>query len=309
VAGPGADVDLDVALVERLVAEQLPALAGAPVAHLATGWDHAVFTVGDQWLLRLPRREERVAWLTREVALLELLAPVLAGRVPCVALHGAPSATFPYPFLCYRRLAGVPAVDASPMLARDLGELLGRLHGVDTSSLPATPDGWELEAHGAADLRLAATVDPARRAVLDALGRVPGLSLDAQAQPYLDGAVVSPTAAARLRLAHNDLCDEHVLVDPDGRLVGVVDLTDAMVTDPAVDFAGLVTIGPPSFVAAAVAAYPLERDEGFVERIGHRARVATLTWLVEAIEAGEAVDRHVAWVARAFALEGGRPGA
>ena len=44
---PGADVVLDVRRVEALVAAQVPALGGVDVTHLATGWDHDVYLVGD----------------------------------------------------------------------------------------------------------------------------------------------------------------------------------------------------------------------------------------------------------------------
>ena len=54
---PAAEVDVDARLVRALLAEQHPDLAGLPLAPLANGWDNALLRLGDELLVRLPRRE------------------------------------------------------------------------------------------------------------------------------------------------------------------------------------------------------------------------------------------------------------
>jgi hypothetical protein len=54
---PAADVDVTAELVRRLLAGQHQDLAGRPVEFLANGWDNAMFRLGDDLLVRLPRRE------------------------------------------------------------------------------------------------------------------------------------------------------------------------------------------------------------------------------------------------------------
>ena len=56
-----------------LVAVQFPDLAGQAIARLGAGWDHELFCVGDQWILRFPRRAEPVPWLAREITITAML--------------------------------------------------------------------------------------------------------------------------------------------------------------------------------------------------------------------------------------------
>lgn len=124
-------------------------------------------------------------------------------------------------------------------MAEEMGRLLATLHGIDPSGIPPTPGGWEWE-------------HPVR-SVLSELSSVSALVGDrlpefarALAAPYLRGDVHAPTPPKQEahRLCHNDICAEHVIVDPaSGRINGVLDWTDAMVTDPVVDFVGLITVG------------------------------------------------------------------
>ena len=58
---------------------------------------------------------------------------------------------------------------------------------------------------------------------------------------YLENDVSSPFEDAS-RLVHNDLWAEHILVDlRSGGVSGIIDWGDAVIDDPAVDFAGLYT--------------------------------------------------------------------
>ncbi|MCA1722505.1 MAG: phosphotransferase [Actinobacteria bacterium] len=82
----------------RLIATQFPALAALPVVPLATGWDNSVFTVGDAWAFRFPRRETALPGIRREISLLPLLARRLPLPVPVPELLGVPAESFPWPF-------------------------------------------------------------------------------------------------------------------------------------------------------------------------------------------------------------------
>ena len=63
---PAAEVDIDVDLVRRLVASQFPELADRRVAPLASGWDNALFRLGDDLVVRLPRRQLGVPLIEHE---------------------------------------------------------------------------------------------------------------------------------------------------------------------------------------------------------------------------------------------------
>ena len=106
-----------------------------------------------------------------------------------------------------------------------------------------------------------------------------------------------PDDGAR-RFIHHDICADHVLVDPDiGRLLGIIDFTDATVGDPVGDFVGLVGIGDRRFVDQVLAAYDLPLGDTFLDRYQWLTRTLTLIWLGEAATSDPAaVRKHTTWV-------------
>jgi aminoglycoside phosphotransferase (APT) family kinase protein len=293
-----SDRPLDERVVSHLIAAQFPELGGQPVSRLGTGWDNELFSVGGEWILRFPRRAERVAWLAREITIMGLVADKLAPRVPVFELIGQPSEAFPYPFVGYRLLAGVAADQvpdaARSRLAADIGGLFGVLHRIDPGRVPMTPVGWEREPLDALLADLAGAADCARPLLSPALR--------ARAEPYLAGQVPAPPAGGPLRFIHNDICAEHLIVDPGtGRLAGLIDFTDAMVGDPAHDFAGLITVGGYGFIERVAASYDLPLGDGFRARLEWLSRVCTLAWLADAADHDLAsVPTQLSWVDRAF---------
>ena len=139
----------------------------------------------------------------------------------------------------HRLLVGEPLEDGPRTIGTALGAFLRALHAVPSA---------DAERHGALD------ADAARDVLSGEIGRMrrevlPLLDDDAATQ----GARLLASAAATppsLALAHADLGPEHILV-ADGAVAGVIDWTDARVTDPAIDLAWLLN-GAPAPVAAAV---------------------------------------------------------
>jgi hypothetical protein len=60
-ASPAAEVDIDAALVRGLLQKQRPDLAELPIRVVANGWDNAIVRLGDEWMVRLPRRAAAAA--------------------------------------------------------------------------------------------------------------------------------------------------------------------------------------------------------------------------------------------------------
>jgi hypothetical protein len=53
---PKAEVAIDEALVRGLLDAQRPDLARLPLTWFANGWDNVLFRLGDERVVRLPRR-------------------------------------------------------------------------------------------------------------------------------------------------------------------------------------------------------------------------------------------------------------
>ncbi len=132
--------------IRALLHAQRPDLAHLPLGEVLTGWDNHMVRLGEDLVVRLPRREIAVELLARELTWLPRIAadtgvpvpvPVHHGTaVPCV--HDGPWAVLPW-------TAGTVALDAPPeerdRHAAELGELLRRLHVAAPEDVPANPAG------------------------------------------------------------------------------------------------------------------------------------------------------------------------
>ncbi|MGP9489365.1 aminoglycoside phosphotransferase family protein [Glutamicibacter sp. AOP5-A2-7] len=108
-AKPAAEVSIDRALVRELICAQTSQWSGRTLTYLATGWDNEVYRLGDDLLVRLPRRAlaEKIGhkerkWLPRlsSDSGLDVGAPVFIGE---------PSADYPFTFSICRYVPGISA--------------------------------------------------------------------------------------------------------------------------------------------------------------------------------------------------------
>jgi aminoglycoside phosphotransferase (APT) family kinase protein len=248
------------------VAEHAPDLRGS-WSDLGSGLDHQAFRVGD--LVVRVTAPEACAEVTREAGLLRFLAARLSIPVPEPRFADPARGVLAYPLLPGRPLLGrTPPAGA----ATQLGRMLAELHAVAASAVdhqdrptdPAAP----AEPHGVnpapVDLPVEAA-DP-RDWLVDLTGPAELLRVLHADRP--------PTSTEGV-LAHADLGAEHLLA-ADGRLTGVVDWSDAAVTDPALDFARLYRDFGPAFLDEALRAYGRRDAPAFRRRITFFARCAAL---------------------------------
>jgi aminoglycoside phosphotransferase (APT) family kinase protein len=258
-------------------------------------------------VFRFPRRAECTATLDIERRLHDVVAAALppSVAVPAVELDGQPTAGFPYRFVGYRFIRGVPADAVAtgllPVTARAIGSALGAIHGVPESDARA------------AGVREMPADEPARERWRDhpLATKVSLRGIDSVVDRALawvrDNDRRQPAAfAGPLRLIHDDLAPEHLLVDPEtGNLLGILDWSDALLGDPARDFTPLVAWHGWSFANDVVRSYPHRIDKGFWERVRFMARTISVVWLAETCEwtpdAADDIARHVRWVHNAFA--------
>jgi aminoglycoside phosphotransferase (APT) family kinase protein len=239
-----AEVVVDELLVRRLIADQFPQLATAPLRRLAAGWDNTVWLVDDRWAFRFPHRTMGAELLDREVRVLPRLAAQLPAPIPAPVFVGHPDHGYPWTFFGAELVQGVEpdGIDdeARCRLAPELGRFLRALHDVPVI------DELLYDPNRRADMpyRAAMTGD-----WLERLGhRPPGVDrvlAEAEALPPPEGDVV----------AHGDLHFRHVLVDDRGGLAGVIDWGDVCRGDPSIDLSLLWSFFPPDGRDAFLAAY------------------------------------------------------
>src|SRR5688572_1739282 len=115
------EVEIDAALVGRLLARQFPRWAGLALEPLRPfGTDNALYRLGDEMVVRLPRRERTSRTLEKERRWLPRLAPLLPLAVPVPLAEAMPAEGYPFTWSVYSWLKGETATSGR---ITDLGQL------------------------------------------------------------------------------------------------------------------------------------------------------------------------------------------
>ena len=222
---PPADVEVTQSLVEQLVGDQFPELAGAPVCFFGSGWDNTTYRLGSSLAVRMPRIEASVALLVLEQTRLPLLQPHVDVLLPVPVHVGQPGRGYPWPWSIIPWRTGTTAAEAD--LCSDqaprLGRILRSLHEMDPAGLERSAwRGYPL-AHRTDDLR-AALRDLEPEGAIDGLAAV------------WEDALAAPCDAHDDRWVHADLHPKNILVQ-DGALASILDWGDMTLGDRAIDLA------------------------------------------------------------------------
>jgi aminoglycoside phosphotransferase (APT) family kinase protein len=218
------EVHIDVALVQRLVADQFPDRAGLVIREVqSTGTVNAIYRVGDDAYARLPRRAVGEADLQREAQWLPWLAERLSLPIPEPIGEGHPNESYPFAWALCHWIDGEPYTDDGihdeARAARDLARFVLELRRLDPSGAPPA---------GRRPLR---QLDANTRAAIEA-GRMlidAGAALD-----VWDDAVKSSVWEGDAVWIHTDLLRPNILISS-GRISAIIDFGMAGVGDPAAD--------------------------------------------------------------------------
>lgn len=221
-----ADIFLDEPLVRRLLLEQHPDLAGLDLSLVAHGWDNDLYRLGDELVVRLPRRRVAVPLIEHEQRWLPSIAERVSIAVPAPVRIGVPGAAFPWPWTITHWFPGTIASQTSfarhDALAVELAAFVRELHVAAPADAPVNRfRGVPLAEREPAMLdRLASGLVPHPEAVESA---------------WRHALTAGPWPHAPVWL-HGDLHPANILTR-DGHLAAVLDFGDLTSGDPASDLA------------------------------------------------------------------------
>ncbi|SDD04686.1 Predicted kinase, aminoglycoside phosphotransferase (APT) family [Sanguibacter gelidistatuariae] len=234
---PAAEVEVDAALVRRLLADQCPQIDGlGAVAELdlrlvSQGWDNAMLRLGGSAAVRVPRRLFGAQLLVNEQTWLAGMATAVDVQVPAPLFAGTPTSYYPWhwsvvPWIEGREAGAVDRARLGP-IAAPLARFLTQLHA------PAPADGPVNPVRGGPLADRDAVVRERIKAIAHARGdELHAVWAQALASPEWDGPAL---------WLHGDLHPFNIVVggSPAGdvELRAVVDFGDMSSGDPACDLA------------------------------------------------------------------------
>ncbi|SEO53168.1 aminoglycoside phosphotransferase family protein [Paenibacillus sp. OV219] len=221
------EVRVDAALVKRLLAGQFPQWVELPLVRVkSTGTDNAIYRLGDELSVRLPRIESATGQAEKELHWLPKLAPYLPLAIPTPIAIGEPAEGYPWQWAVYRWFSGVDAIvgriDNLAEAAKAMAQFVAALHRID-------PTGGPLPAGSRRD-KLAMRDELVLKIIADMHGEI---DHEAAADAW-SAAMKLPEWQGEPVWIHGDLHAGNLLID-EGRLTAVIDFGCIGVGDPAYD--------------------------------------------------------------------------
>lgn len=235
-------------LVRALLERQFPELASLPLRRAGEGFDNVQWRLGDELVVRLPRRGVAVPLLENELRWLSLITRDVHLETPAPLLEGRPDELFAWPWAVARWVSGRPGdgvalTTRSHSVERFVAFLL-ELHQPAPSIAPRNPvrGGSLISRDVAFDERV------------HVLGGNQGAWRD-----LWRWSTAAPRAPRAVWL-HGDLHPGN-LIFRDNELVGVIDFGDLCAGDPATDLAMLALLAPFEATTVAFELYGASDDQ------------------------------------------------
>jgi len=224
------DLTLTDADIHALLTEHAPQWATLPLLHVdSSGTDNAMFRIGSELVLRVPRRRSAVALLSKELDWLTHLDG-LPLKIPTLRYRGHVAPEIDREFGIFDWIHGdtatPEAIADADRAAITLADFLKALHTVTTDGAPVA--GPSNNSRGVPLADMTARTVAAIKTVSD--------EIDASAALALWEDAASLTHDAPGVWLHGDLKADN-LIAADGNLAGVIDWGLSAVGDPATDYA------------------------------------------------------------------------
>ena len=216
---------IDKNLVYNLLKDQFKELSNLPIEPMnSSGTDNALFRLGNEYIVRLPRINSATKNIDKEYEWLPKLSPHLNIPISNPIFKGVPSKDYPWNWLILKWNEGInPEFEQGneyELLAKDLADFLNELHDIKLTNGPVSRRGvplieLDIETKRAIE-KLENEIDiPSIKKLWQQLVNIP----EWQQDPVW---------------IHGDLLPGNILIQ-NNRLNAVIDFSDVGMGDPAID--------------------------------------------------------------------------
>ena len=218
------EVVVDDGTVRALLEDQFPHWADQRLRRIAdSGTDNAIYRLGDDLGIRLPRIQWAKTQIEKEWLWLPTLAADLPTRVPVPLAKGRPGCGYPFPWLVYPWLEGT-SLDRAPVdnwnvIAEDVAEFVLALQHIPTEGGPPP-------------IRRGTRMAQFDEAVQWGIKQLEGVIDVDRARYVWRSALEAGDWPGDPVWVHGDLLPGNILIG-NGRLSGIIDWSCAGVGDPA----------------------------------------------------------------------------
>lgn len=219
------EIEISPTLVRKLLQAQFAQWADLPLESITpAGTDNAMFKLGDDLAVRLPRTERAAHNIESECRWLPQLAPHLPLPIPVPLRQGKPQPEYDLPWAIYRLLPGknvsVSRINNLHQAATDIGHFVYAMRQINAVGGPATRRGRPLHNR-----------DTETRS---AIAQLEGIIDTNHAIQLWEEALAAPQWTGPAMWMHGDLHPGNLLVEND-HISAVIDFGTCGIGDPAVD--------------------------------------------------------------------------
>ena len=219
------EVDIDESLVRQLLSEQFPQWADLSIISVqSAGTDNAIYRLGVDKCVRLPRISEAAKDVEKEQRWLPLFASTLPLPIPVPLGKGRPTERYPMGWSVYPWIEGHNATNESlanqHKAAIDLAQFIMALQRIDIAGAPSSRRGVPLVEQDS----------ETRHAIKSLRGSIDMQAVTAVWEESIHASIWSKPPV----WTHGDLLPSNLLVR-EGKLCAVIDFGLMGVGDPACD--------------------------------------------------------------------------
>ena len=247
---PQAEVKIDPRLIQQLLTIQCPQFSDLAITFLDAGWDNENYRLGEDYIIRMPRRQLGVKLLRNEINWLPRIQKQLPIPIPAPIFVGKAAPIYPWPWTIVPWVAGKTANLNLPNAAAaiKLAQFLKVLHQKNPVNAPKND-------HRGISLKY--KLDN----ILDRMGRLKTKTdfITPTIEKLLDRAISTPFPTEKY-LLHGDLHPRNIIVQ-EGKIVSIIDWGDITDGDIATDLAIFWMLFPnPTVRQQGLAEYGVSED-------------------------------------------------